>query len=99
MGLHIIQWRSNVIHRDTAMNVLVPDGPPRFPTIYLLHGLTSDSFVWTRFHSVERVMRDRPAVVVMPDADRSFYANDPRAGGLPYEDYVSQEVRGYVERV
>jgi putative tributyrin esterase len=83
MGLHMVNWRSNTIQK----------------TIYLLHGLTGDSFVWARFHNLERLMEGRRALVVMPDADRSFYANDPRPGGLPYEDYVSSEIRTYVERV
>jgi putative tributyrin esterase len=99
MGLHTVNWRSNTIGKNTVMHVLVPDGPPPYPTIYLLHGLTGDSFVWTRFHNLERLMEGRRALVVMPDADRSFYANDPRPGGLPYEDYVSSEIRTYVERV
>ncbi|MFO7695552.1 MAG: alpha/beta hydrolase-fold protein [Anaerolineae bacterium] len=99
MGLHIIHWRSNVIQKNTVMNVLVPEGEPPFPTIYLLHGLTGDSHVWTRFHNIERLMQDWPAVVVMPDADRSYCANDPRPGGLRYEDYISEEIRTYVERV
>ncbi len=99
MGLHIIHWRSNVIQKNTVMNVLVPEGDPPFATIYLLHGLTGDASVWARFHNLERMMEGRPVVVVMPDADRSFYANDPRPGGLQYEDYISEEIRTYVERV
>jgi len=99
VGLHIIHWRSNVIQKNTVMNVLVPDGEPPFSTIYLLHGLTGDASVWARFHNLERMMEGRPVVVVMPDADRSFYANDPRPGGLQYEDYISEEIRTYVERV
>lgn len=99
MGLHIIHWYSATIGKSTTMQVLVPDGDPPFATIYLLHGLSADASVWTRFHNLERIMEGKPAVVVMPDADRSFYTNDPRPGGLPYEDYVADEIRTYVERV
>jgi len=99
MALHIVHWRSETIQKNTTMHVIVPEGPPPFPTIYLLHGLTGDSSTYIRFHHVEQLLQDQPVVVAMPDADRSFYANDPRPGGLPYEDYTVNEIRTYVERV
>ena len=99
MSLHIVQWCSNILQKNTVMRVLVPDGEGPFATVYLLHGLTEDSSVWARFHQIELLMRDKPFIVVMPDADRSFYVNDPRSGGLEYENYMMEDVLGYVERV
>ncbi len=100
MPMHTIQWKSRQIGKDTTMRVWVPDGAPPYATIYLLHGLGGDSSTWMRFHRLERLLEGRgQPLVVMPDADRSFYANDPRSGGLAYEDYVASEVREYVEQV
>ncbi|MGI6368772.1 MAG: alpha/beta hydrolase [Anaerolineae bacterium] len=99
MARHLVHWRSALIGKITTMEVLVPQGEPPFPVVYLLHGLTGDATVWTRFQNVERLVEDRGVVLVMPSADRSFYANDPRPGGLPYLDYLTQEIRGEVERV
>ncbi|QIG41951.1 esterase family protein [Nocardioides anomalus] len=63
-------------------------GPP--PVLYLLHGLSDDHTAWTRYTSIERYATQRGLAVVMPAADRSFYANE--AHGHRYWDWVSEEL-------
>ena len=93
----------------TSMTVLLPQssgaqigvggrpagGPP--PVLYLLHGLTDDDTAWTRYTSIERYAAARGLAVVMPQAHRSFYADE--AHGMAFWTFLSQElpevVRGF----
>jgi len=99
MALAQIHFRSNSIHKETALNVLLPecgDGP--FPVLYLLHGLSDDHSAWMRYSSIERQVCDLPLIVVMPDGYRSYYVNDPRPEGLAFEDHIIKDVVGFVDR-
>ena len=86
------------IQKQSSMYVLVPDGKGPFPVLYLLHGLSDDHTTWLRRTSIERYVSGLPLMVVMPDGHRSFYINDPRAGGMAYEDHIVKDVVGFVDR-
>ncbi|MCX7045262.1 MAG: alpha/beta hydrolase family protein [Candidatus Sumerlaeota bacterium] len=62
----------------------------KFPTLYLLHGLSDDHSIWLRRTSIERYVAPLNLAVVMPAAHRSFYADMARGG--QYWKYISEEV-------
>ena len=77
---------------NTSLEAVLPDeGKLRdAPVVYLLHGLSDNCSGWSRYTSVERYARDHGAAVIMPEVQRSFYAD--MAMGLRYFTYVSQEL-------
>ncbi|KMJ58911.1 esterase [Bacillus sp. LL01] len=62
----------------------------KHPTLYLLHGLSDDHSIWTRFTSIERYVSALGWAVVMPTAGRSFYTD--MEYGYDYYTFVSEEV-------
>ena len=85
-----VNYVSKSLDKAIGMNVLVPAGKGPFPVLYLLHGLSDDHTGWMRLSMVECKAADLPLIIVMPDGGRSFYCNDPRPGGLAYEDHIWQ---------
>ncbi len=98
MALCHVQFRAESIRKDTGMYVLLPNGRGPFPVLYLLHGISDDYTRWCRSTSLERYARPLPLIIVTPDGQRSMYVNDPRPGGLAYEDHIVKDVVGFVER-
>jgi putative tributyrin esterase len=108
MALLTCDLFSESLRRGTSVTVVLPqpteeqigvaetevDGPP--PVLYLLHGLSDDHTAWTRYTSIERYAAARGLAVVMPAADRSFYANEVH--GHRYWDWVSEELPALVGR-
>lgn len=84
------------------MSVLLPDPSPsvgarattgqdsRWPTLYLLHGLSDDHTVWLRRTSIERYAENLQLAIVMPAANRSFYTD--MAAGPRYWTFLSEEM-------
>ena len=98
MSLARIDYRSEALGRDTSMDVVIPDTPGPWPILFLLHGLTGAYSSWLRNHQVERLVGARPVLVVMPDAGRSFYCNEPWESGIRYEDHIWQDTLAFCER-
>ena len=84
--------KSNVMGMTTSLEVVLPDeGRMRDASvIYLLHGLSDNCSNWSRFTSVERYAGEKGAAVIMPEVQRSFYAD--MALGIDYFAYVQQEL-------
>ncbi len=84
--------RSEALGMNTSVEVILPDeGKMKdAPVIYLLHGLSDNCTAWTRFTAIERYARQKGAAVVMPEVQRSFYAD--MALGPGYFTYVSREL-------
>ena len=99
MALLNVYFEGAAIKKQSSMLVLIPPGPGPFPVLYLLHGLSDDHTIWMRRTNLERYVQGRDLIVVMPDGHRSFYVNDPRPGGLAYEDHITQDVVGFCDRV
>jgi len=96
---------SDTLGMSSSMRVLLPepsirqigrgasggtsDGA-RHPVLYLLHGLSDDETIWTRFTAIERYVASLGLAVVMPNVHRSFYTNMKH--GYRYWDFVSDEL-------
>jgi putative tributyrin esterase len=92
-----VHWRSNVIGKQTEMQVLLPTvGEPPFATLYLLHGIYGDSTNWLRHSRLEWYLRDLPLIVVLPDGDRGFYTDNDE--GPAYARHMGEELPAFVER-
>ncbi|MGY4105236.1 alpha/beta hydrolase [Ignavigranum ruoffiae] len=102
MTLARLTFYSDVLRRDTHVNVIYPQVnertpdelkdqiKPPYPVLYLLHGLSGNEDSFIRFTSLERYARDLPLVIVMPTTDRLFYVNNE--AGYNYGDYITQEL-------
>ena len=102
MPLIHCDFRSNILGLETAMNVILPQPKPasssgvtdetnrRYPTLYLLHGLTGNHTDWQRETSIERYAAPLDLAIVMPEVHRSFYTD--MADGLPFWTFISEEL-------
>lgn len=84
---------SDVLEVATSMTVLLPqtveaqigvsstdDTGREPPVLYLLHGLSDDHTAWLRNTSIDRYAAARGLAVVMPQVQRSFYADEVHGG-------------------
>ena len=108
MALIRCDFFAETLELATSMTVLLPQpataqigvagptaaAPP--PVLYLLHGLTDDDTAWTRYTSIERYASEHGMAVVMPQAHRSFYADE--AYGMPFWTFLSEELPQVVQR-
>ena len=102
MALIHCNFFSQVLGLMSTMSVILPDPGPleagalpklrqeRYPTLYLLHGLSDDHTVWQRRTSIERYVEGLNLAVVMPAAARSFYTD--MVTGEPYWRFISEEI-------
>lgn len=90
---------SKTLNMATALRVILPDEGDLGDavTVYLLHGLSDNSSGWTRYTAVEQFARERGLAVVMPEVQRSFYAD--MAAGIDYFTYVTEELPAMCERM
>jgi len=74
------------------MTVFLPENLPAstVKVVYLLHGLADNCTGWSRYTSVERYARKYNLAVVMPEVQRSFYAD--MTFGLAYFSFVHDEL-------
>ena len=90
--------RSSVMNMDTNINVILPydyydseGNPGKYnKVLYLLHGLKQNADAWPRMSSVERYANYYGFAVVIPEVQRSFYADMP--GGPNYFTYITREL-------
>ena len=97
-----VEFFSSVLGKGMSMNVLLPqtaagqigvDGKApdtRYPTLYLLHGMSDNHSAWMRYTAIERFAQERGIAVVMPNADLSFYCNMEH--GLNYFSFIADEL-------
>ena len=108
MALVRCDFFSEVLEVGTSMTVLLPQasedqvgvtGTQRtgdFPVLYLLHGLSDDSTAWLRYTSIERYAAPLGLAVVMPQVQRSFYADEVH--GERFFTFLSDELPAVVQR-
>src|SRR5271154_6181517 len=87
-----------ILPQATTAQIGMTGGKTRekYPTLYLLHGLSDDHTIWTRRTSIERYAAERNIAVVMPAVTRSFYQD--MASGPKYWTFLSEELPALCQR-
>lgn len=85
-------FRSEVLDMNSSMVVVLPEGPrmDEVRVVTLLHGLADNCSGWSRYTSVERYARQYHVALVIPEVQRSFYAD--MTFGLPYFRFIHDEL-------
>ena len=85
-------FRSDAMGMNTSMTVILPEKTDlsQVPVVYLLHGLEDNCTGWARYTSVERYAREKNAALVMPEVQRSFYADMDK--GISYFTFIHDEL-------
>ncbi len=88
-------FMSKVLNLKTNMNVILPhdgkcDKSVKPAVLYLLHGITDDHTVWSRYSSIERYVRDKNIAVIMPTVYNGFYTDTKI--GYNYLKFCAEEV-------
>ena len=100
--------KSTVLNKNVNYTIYVPadyDQSQRsYPVVYLLHGYTDDNTAWLQYGEVNRYADQAiadgtipPMIIVMPDADSSFYINS-YDGKEKYEDFFIKEFIPAIEK-
>lgn len=97
-----VRFFSNVLGMGMSMNVILPqrtrgmigvdaaDPANRYPTLYLLHGMSDDETTWSRRTSVERYADEAGIAVVMPTTHLGWYTDMKH--GLRYRTFLGEEL-------
>lgn len=96
-----INYFSNALLKDCQVDVLLPqktaDTPDwdeqilsNLPVLYLLHGMSDNNTSWLRKTRLERLVKNTPVAVVLPNADLSWYSNTTY--DMNYYDEVALEL-------
>ncbi|MGA3246008.1 MAG: alpha/beta hydrolase family protein [Bacteroidota bacterium] len=86
--------------RTKKLSVLLPskyDPTKRYPVLYLLHGHTGGYDDWGTRTKLRDYVKDVPMIVVMPDAENSWYVNSFTEPNEQFEDYLVNDIPHYVQ--
>jgi putative tributyrin esterase len=75
--------------------VVLPDGydsTRSYPVLWLLHGYAGNDSTWLKYTQLAHYLRPYPLVVVLPDAQSSWYVNALRDPGARFEDYLIRDL-------
>ncbi|MGA9497028.1 MAG: alpha/beta hydrolase family protein, partial [Terriglobales bacterium] len=89
-------FHSAAVDREMKYRILLPcgykTGGKRFPVLYLLHGLYGDYLNWDTRTNLEYYAQRYELIVVMPDADDSWYTNSATDPKDKFEDYIANDM-------
>ncbi|RRB06682.1 alpha/beta hydrolase [Larkinella rosea] len=100
--------KSAILKKDKKFALYLPPGyetsQRSYPVLYLLHGGGDDQTAWLQQGNMQNIVdkeiregRISPMIVVMPDAEMTFYLNSV-AGKYQYEDFFINELIPHIEK-
>lgn len=97
-----VSFHSAALTRQVTYRAFLPADYDRsrraYPVLYLLHGLFGEYRNWDTLTRLRDHVSGADLIVVMPDADNSWYANAPGTKTARYEDYFINDVISDVDR-
>ena len=69
-------------------------GKPKYPVLYLFHGMGNNHAQWTGYTKLELYAEERNMVVVMISAENKSYVN---LGGDRYYDFIENELQDFIK--
>lgn len=101
MALIQVNFTSNALMRMVPIQVILPvehlseekmkDETFRFPTLYLLHGVTGNYTDWVSRTNIQRWAEAKGLAVVMPSGDNGFYVDRPESRNC-YGEFIGREL-------
>lgn len=88
-------FHSALLGRDMHYRVLLPrdyEKVARYPALYLLHGIYGDYKNWDTRTGLENYAANLQIIIVMPDADDSWYTNSATVAADKFEDYIAKDL-------
>ena len=98
-SLRDVIFHSVALNHDMPYRAVLPSSIPtgvKLPVIYLLHGGGGGFRDWTNYSDVAR-FAERGLILVMPEADESYYTNSADHPEQRYEDYIVKDLITDVE--
>lgn len=91
-----VSFRSAALARDTRYRIYLPHDyaatTRRYPVLYLLHGLYGNYQNWDTLTNLAQYTAGKDWIVVMPDADDSWYTNSATKPQDRFEDYIAKDL-------
>jgi S-formylglutathione hydrolase FrmB len=92
---------SQSLGRRMRYRILLPasyeSSKQSYPVLYLLHGLYGDYKNWTDKTDVTKYLGGADLIIVMPDANDSWYTNWATDPQQKYEDYIVKDLVSEIE--
>ncbi len=90
---------SKLMDRQMPYRVILPSGysdaknsSKRYPTIYLLHGLTGHYDNWTTQTGLAKYAETYQIIIVTPEGDNGWYTDSVSNPNEKYESYIVKEL-------
>lgn len=97
-----VVFQSAALGREMHYRIILPAGYAetnrRYPTLYLLHGLTGSYINWESNTNLVRYAEPLALIIVMPDGDNSWYTNSAAAPADKYEDYIADDLLAEIDK-
>lgn len=92
---HIDSLYSPSLERLKKFTIILPDHytpPKHYPILYLLHGWGGSYQDWMAKSDIKRFVDDLPMIVVMPDAENSWYVDSATEPQNRFETYLMKDL-------
>jgi putative tributyrin esterase len=95
-------FQSQSLAREMHYRILLPTNYPAsarsYPVLYLLHGWHGDHTNWTTLTDLTHYAEKLPIIIVMPDANDSWYVNSATVPQDKYEQYIIRDLIAEVDQ-
>lgn len=94
-----LSFYSLSVHDTMHVVVLLPshyDSARAYPVLFLLHGYGGDQNNWTDLTNLVNYTTDLPLIVVMPEAENSWYVNSATNPKAKFENYIMYDLPRFV---
>jgi putative tributyrin esterase len=94
-------FKSESLGAERRYNILLPTdyetSTSRYPVLYLLHGFGDDHTAWSYMTNLSGYAAGHKVIIVMPDAEKSFYVNSASDPKAKFEDLIMKDLIPYVD--